>query len=387
MMWPEGVDKYITNNKTHTHKNTTQKKKKQQVMIVKRSTHKTHNNYSNKYKFSLMHPFDTEATGTQVPDMYSFPTSTFHAKGTVVLGSDASGNGQAWVTGNPFCAMGSLSVSSSSMAPYTSSPNIYASTGVTTMQGAFSNFRVVSYGFKIRNQQPILGVTGRVFIAPVPVAGLSPGPEVLQNAVADYKNMLQLQFGTIWNGGVLNSQLLTLPGAQEFSLQEVIGDEIILLGRPLSTNPFEFRALSGTAYNATQELVQNTLSSISTPTLTVNGDTFATSDGRGTVAFLIYFSGVPVSTTNILEIEYVYHYEGTPVVTNTGALNSGSAPAPYVSLNMFHDALTCLHDTECIQKVQSNTVKAARAVSTAANMAGRAYSYMYPSSHYAIMNG
>lgn len=37
------------------------------------------------YHAALVSPFHPLAIGAQVPDLYSYPTSTYHAEGTVVV--------------------------------------------------------------------------------------------------------------------------------------------------------------------------------------------------------------------------------------------------------------------------------------------------------------
>jgi len=74
-----------------------------------------------------------------VPDLYSYPTSTYHAEGTIVVSSNASGVASLALFPHPYCTlidMTTASVASTGMSQYTTNnPNFYASASLANMTG------------------------------------------------------------------------------------------------------------------------------------------------------------------------------------------------------------------------------------------------------------
>lgn len=315
-------------------------------------------------------PFSNRAIGVQVPDVYSFPTATMHTRGTSTLGADAGGVAYALLTANPVLSMitPSFNVTTTSMTQYAGCTNAYAATSQATIAASFSNIRTVAYGFKINNLIAPINTTGRVIITPVVITGVAPGPNILTSGSnISAGNLMGMLTGSAFTGGIVSTGILSMPGAMEFSLQQLMNQEIQLSGRPITNSSTDFHNTQLTsALSATQDLTQNSLEATAgAPTGTE--DTDAWCDWRGYEAFFIRFEGLPASATVCAEIEYIYHFEGTPATQTTGTLMSGNSPAPHVDMTSYWNIMDRIS--------QANPI---RLVNTAATAASAMFGYLNP---------
>jgi len=286
-----------------------------------------------RYYLALTDPFHPDALGAQVPDMFSYPTATFHAEGTIGIDTNAAGIASVLINPHPYLTavdMTTTSVGSTSMTRY-STNSTYAATPIASMKATLSNFRVVGLGIEIRNLLPPTTATGRVIVATVPVSGIAPGPNSLLNTGPNNNTLLNIITGetsavtSVTTG--ITSAILALPGALEYTVQDLITNKLSVQCRPCTPQAFEFRnALNETALTASRTMGQNETYITSTGVIdTTATDTIGTSDSRGFDAILLRFEGLPVSTTGSMEVKYILHYEGTPFV---GSVPGMVATAP-----------------------------------------------------------
>jgi hypothetical protein len=291
------------------------------------------------YELALSMPFDKSAIGATVPDMYSYPTATYHAEGTTTLSSNASGVISVLLLPHPFLSMVDMtgtSVNTSGMQQYLNTTVAYAATTQANLAGELTNFRVVGCGYKIRNLLPPTTATGRIIVAPVPVSGLFPGPSLLATAAGNNNNIaaaaIGVNTGSLTNG--FGSDILELPAAEEFTVQDVIANSIHLNCQPVTPAAFDFHnSLNFIGYNAADNLVGGNAYVITTGTIAAGNDAISSESAIGWDAYMLRAEGLPISVTNCLEIEYVIHYEGTPKLpSGAGTLAPGAAPKPHINL-------------------------------------------------------
>jgi len=287
------------------------------------------------YASALMRPFSREALGARIPDLYSYPTATYHCQGTVTLSSNAAGIASVALFPDPYCTMidmTSSSVTSSSMAQYGNSPTVYAGSTLANMQAVLSNFRVVGGGVKVRNLLPPTTATGRIICATVPMADVVPGPATLTNTVmlngvaGSRATGLILGTSTVTTG--LPAGILQFPGAQENTIQNLITGSLDVNFKPITADSAFFRSTNNVTQASSfagSALVQGYATNLNASTGAVGsaGDTFASTEPTGYDCILLRFEGLPPSTV-CADLQYILHYEGTPALLSA----SGSlAPA------------------------------------------------------------
>lgn len=129
------------------------------------------------YAHAVMDPFNADAYGAQLPDLYPFPTSTVSLKQSTTLSSDANGNWDLSVIADPRVTLFSnylenLAPLADSWADTTS----WVALGNARMTGllssvdllAYSSWRVMGLGVRIRSLLVPMTSTGTVVMATLP---------------------------------------------------------------------------------------------------------------------------------------------------------------------------------------------------------------------------
>jgi len=285
---------------------------------------------------ALHNPFDPEALGVRVPDPFNFPTTTSHLHSTTVGDTTAGGNGCCCFLNNPVLTMldmvrlnsGSISISSSGMTQPFNFQGFYGASSLSALGGLYATERVVCSGIKISNLQPELSATGRIIIAQVPVLDQFPGYSELVAAAPGGDNFSQLLFGQEISA-LASSKLLQLPGAYELAVQDLLHGDVQIVPMYTNSSFFNFRATAdNTTYNSTNVVGNDT--TYTTSTLVANDiswNDIVTS--AGSAAIIVYWEGMPASTANVLQFEYIMHLEGTPTLisaaTSSPVTASGNA--------------------------------------------------------------
>lgn len=298
---------------------------------------------------AFANPFGDKVEGVRICDSFAFPTATYHLRGTVAIantnlaGASPNNYSTIMISSDPlisfvdisgattggYTATGAYtSVASTSMLPYGANGKIFSATSIAALTGVLKNYRVVCAGFKVRVTMPENIRTGRILVAPVLYTQGLPGPNILEN--------LELQTGsgtsTRLLGGVPyasanSSAILNLPGAFEMSMSDLGMQDLVLLPKPTSPHYQVFRSsVSGYGYTATgvfgDQAAYNAAGAMQYT------DIGAITDAAGLSGFIIRIEGIPTtSVTPLVDIEYVYHLEGTP------SLGAGAAiPMPSAAL-------------------------------------------------------
>jgi len=293
----------------------------------------------NRYKLALTDPFHPDAIGAQVPDMYSYPTATYHAEGTVTIASNAGSIANLLLNWHPFASMVDMtgaSVNSTGMSAYTNSTTTYAAVSQANLAAVLTNWRLVGAGFQIRNLQPPTTATGRLIAASIPTVGDMPGPANLSANIIPNRYVASLITGI--DTGAVNtgfaSDILELPEADEITLQDIINEVFEIHLKPLSPDAFNFHSAQNyVATNTTQDLVGGAAFTVGTGVIASgSADNANLTECAGWDCVLINANGLPASTNNCFEIKYIYHFEGTPSLPSTqGTLVPGSNITKHVN--------------------------------------------------------
>jgi len=301
--------------------------------IVKRVFSPKTSPSSNRSSFSsaLCNPFAPTSIGCRVPDPYSFPTSAFHSRGNTVLKSNASGTTGILCLPNPVFSLIDLGTSSGSGAAVSSTgmnnfggtANLtYGATSQANLLTVGNGFRLVSWGVKISNLQPELSAVGKLYYAMVPTASDVPSIGMLGTPVTA-SAITAILTGS--NASTLYSSLIeNLPSGQQLVVQDLLHGDLQLSGQYTDPSFFKFRTLIDTVgYNATTYFGTEVLQSTAGGTIVSTNNEQVVNMGGG-VGIIIYGDGFPGSI-NVLDVEYIYHYEVTPYAGNSSAIASSDS--------------------------------------------------------------
>jgi len=313
----------------------TSPQKRQKSKAPKKVVKVANPNLVNTFTRAIQKPFAPSSFGCRVPDLFSFPTTTYHSHGTHVIQSDASGVGSVLHLPNPLLSLidihkvqGAVTGSVAS----TSCGSLYQTgyygacvTGVSGSQGTnnlatiYLDYRVVSWGVKLSNLIPELSATGRVFIYIIPCTDEVPGYNALATGTPNSNIIYNITGAS--SASLDSAAVLNFPTAFELTEQDLLHGDIEIHGTYVSPRYYDFHAAGDynvftTGFTTGDNVIANatgniTISSNRDPTRMVGGCMIG-----------VYFEGFPAST-KCLNIEYVYHLEGTPVVST-----AGSSPIP-----------------------------------------------------------
>jgi hypothetical protein len=296
--------------------------------IAKTSSH-------GQYVTAVTNPFHPSAEGVRVPDYYAFDTATYKLKGTIsVVAPSLTTTGSFALFPHPFLSYadiqslnGGVSTTSTiSMLQFTGNTALWGACAPNTFSGILSDYRVVACGWKLRVQIPQQLRTGRLIIAPIPLNRDLPGYSVLNGITALPANLARL-FGGVPPSVAVSSAILELPGSYEISFPDMDKGDIMLCTRPITSASTAFHTpIIGGGYSTSQSVGDVSLDTNATGTIN-NLDFADVMDMSGFAGFLVHFEGVPSATQPILDIEYIYHLEGTPSISVV-ASNSAVLPVP-----------------------------------------------------------
>jgi len=305
-----------SNNKK---KNSTGARAKTQRMIM-RGINMSRGKLS-KYQFALIAPFEEDAEGARVPDMGVLPTTAHHVKQDTTF-TMISTTHIFVLLPSPTVSLLTNATTAAATTGYTAKDaagnQIFGAVTGNNMANAYDTARVVAAGWKIRNNLNFSTVTGRVIVAPITFGKFQMGDaEMIATSIsAD-------QYLTLISNNTFSSlqALADFPGALEFQLDELIGNELVLTTRPCAPHGMDWRGTNqGTAVGTTYFTGENPAF------LTVGGitnssavSTSQTGDVGGLVGWAVQILGVPASSVPIL-LNSVYHLEGQTGPSTLGTL-------------------------------------------------------------------
>jgi len=324
--------------------------------IMSRTVQPAGNGRLQSYALALSKPFDENAVGAQVPDMYSGPTVTYHAEGTVTIRSNSGGVASFCLSSVAYASLidvtGASVGASSGMAQITTSPSVYSATTGTNLAAVFSSYRVVGVGFRFRNLLPPTTATGRITVAPVAAVGAFPSYAFLSATPAVANNLTRMLVGIDTGGGGVGfaADILEFPGAEEYTIQDLITNTVECVCKPLTPQAFAFTNTSTSGiYNTSTTYGEEVI--INSVTGNVNLADNSGQQGLGWEALLINANGLPPSS-DCVELEYIFHYEGVPAMpTGAGALLPGSPAVPHINITGHQNVLSTVLSKPAVKLV------------------------------------
>jgi len=195
---------------------------------------------------------------------------------------------------------------------------------LAVLQAALGDYRVVSWGVRVRNIQPPGTAVGMLDVAQVPAARYLPGYDVLTNYAMTVANIESIFLGTIAGTGTGFTSLLNLPDSDEFAVQELMANDLLIVPKIVSPEYANFLSTPSSANGTATQIFPDPggeVFDVTAKTLTA-GTRGDASQMAGRSVVLLHGRGFP-NSTSILDIEVIYHIEGTPLGTST-ALTSGA---------------------------------------------------------------
>jgi len=285
------------------------------------------------YKRTILNPFS--GRGARIPDGISYPMVVRNIKGGFqALVSNADNMGGIFFASPTVSyidtvslatnqATDVMSVASTSMTPFLNNPAIYYATSPSSLGNVFGKHRVVSAGLCIRVDNPLLTRQGRLIIAPIFCSAGTPGWNSLNTLKISYGlSMVTQMCGGISVGFMASPALLNLPGAREFSFNDLGAEDIVLSCRPQTPAAFEMKdSTDATAYNASYSMAGMGAVGVSSGAYSVGSiDASAACDSNGFLGWCWYADGYNAETVETSELifEFIYHMEGTPQLQQSG---------------------------------------------------------------------
>jgi len=287
---------------------------------------------------ALTDPFNPESLGCQVPDPFPFPTETFHVHQTSVLGTVGTATTAAvLILPNPLTSLvdithinnllvpGVQCVSSTSMTPYGTtfaapSSAIYGAISQSNLNLNMSTYRVVSWGVKISSLQPQLSATGRYFVSYLPCGDTMPTGQDI--ALATNPGIVSPMVSM--NSASLNSSIiLECPTAFEFTAADLMRGDIQLAGMYTNSNYWTFKSTIGAGASGANFMGDDVSVTVANLVTSSYKDAYRCVGGCGIALFA---EGLPAGAANQIQIETIYHLEGTPNFTG-GSSNSTLVPS------------------------------------------------------------
>ncbi len=240
------------------------------------------------FMLAQLDPFLQEVSGCKIPDRNTMPSVTNRYRGVYTVQTDSNGN--AAFGFRPFAYGGQQLPLSISAAPaITWSGGASIGFPVASVMGSqYTDVRTVAYGLRIKYVGPRTTSGGKVHIACV-------ANNYLYDAIGF----------TYWP--TTPAQFENSPWYANYSLNEITEQEVVIPGRRIDEGSFRYRA------------PQTTVPVGLNP---VPNGVIETSDGWGSI---VIFVEAATASAGVLQVEYVYHFEG--LVNPTGGTLIAPSPA------------------------------------------------------------
>jgi len=282
------------------------------------------------YALALRDPFHASSNGVRVPDMFSAPTVTARISKRFTVTSDASGNVTLLclpnATANAVVRQGVVSVGSSSWIDWAG--NIINSYGLintdpSNLTGKMSNYRIVSWGVKVIDIASMTNASGTITVAKTcPTTNtFVPHQLAIGGATNMNPNMTFARFlgqagipytGTGSTAIPDTASLVSLPEHKVYTGLELAQQGVQIRSKPITSDAFNFKNVGDSYYG------DDPIPGVATGAIYVGDSSYARLNGWELIT--LGGTGFPAST-NVLDVELVYHLEGTPSNQGTSGVS------------------------------------------------------------------
>lgn len=300
------------------------------------------------YAVALCHPFETGAIGARVPEPWASPTTTYKIHIPMVVNTDASGSFDAviapHVLNTVFSTYPSVSATTgitggaalaypvsvdSTFTSAVAQTYLNAGATATSLASKFKNYRVVSYGVRLKTNVDFTHANGRIYwarvAAPSQVPLLLGSGSTISYLAADWECPLDAS-------GHMTSQIVDMPEAGQLQVSQLLGP---------GGHEWTFHPVAGTAnqfIDAVNLTTEQSLS-VNTPTGTI-GTSMSTTYASTSGFQALWLKGegcVPASLVpGAFSLEVILHVEGTQNILGGSSAPDlvASAPPPALASPM-----------------------------------------------------
>jgi hypothetical protein len=281
------------------------------------------------FQLALRDPFHPNAFGARVVDSYSIPTATYHLRANIICTASSSGNFCGVILPSPCLSFinggnpGSVTrgtILGSTMTAFTNNPLVSYVITPSLLSTHLSEYRVVSWGFRIIAKDTAFASRGKVYVAPIPTTNNAPSWNTFETVTGQDSALGEYTIGMDIDW--INNAIVGMPGMRIFSMQDLLRGEVQASGVPCDATFYSFKGTadrSSTAWNTGQVLADEGVFNNTTGLVNATaGGRKDVASLRGGRAFLISGTGMP-GLGQEFDIEIIYHLEGTPNMTGTGS--------------------------------------------------------------------
>jgi len=299
------------------------------------------------YAAACLYPFSEEAIGARVPMPYEVRTRTTHLLTPYKCVVPSTGVFDAIITPNAAYTLtsnyGTWSGGVNNPLNYTASGNgavanyIAGNSTIANMSAIYSNHRIVAMGVRIKSNSNYTVTQGRIFVAVVPA--LPAYPSLVTNGTASaagFYNALGCPCDTSYTGaggGIVSSSIVSYPVSAEFAMSDLMEEGGVTIRVPKTSSrhqDFIGEGTVGTGYG--WDLTAPT----STAGLAAGGLSVVYANGGANTALngspgvdpswiqtsghsSVFIRGDGMSSSQVVEVEVIMHFEGEVAATNTVA--------------------------------------------------------------------
>lgn len=264
--------------------------------------------------------FDTRADGARVPDLYSVPTivSKIHKQFTVQTSSEGRFS---------FLFMPNLHASvtmdvgtSSDLATWTQPDGVTRANSLLSFNDGVKtrlrNYRIVGMGLRVRDIASMTNVSGLVHLAALPIKSRCPTDLGFSSSAEGYDHLETVyaaygvpSTGTTTNAVIDQSSLPQYPQYKSYSGLLLANAPVEVVPKICDPSCFDFKMTDFNKFGLDP--------AISGGSTDLTADTTVAMLG-GFQTCIVAGSGFPAST-GVLNVEVVYHLEGSPIVTGSSS--------------------------------------------------------------------
>jgi len=297
-----------------------------------------------RYQMALLNPFSTDALGVRVPDQFSAPTATLSLREFVSIGNDVVGNADCIFMPNVLNPAFSTrsSVINGTVVPMPDGTNFRGliNTGAS-LYGKITNYRIVSWGLRIRNTTAVTACQGVLTVALVNphtrmrvpatanIGGQAAGATgSLGFNIENWCIAMGIPYvGATTGARVDTSALLDFPAHARYQALQLAERTVEV--HPKLTDP------AGLAFRDSNDSVWGSdMQATSSAVYVQPGDaSYLMLDGWTSVV-IGFTGGSSVANTQTFDVELIYHLEGSPNVAAATAFIADTPQSPTAPLAM-----------------------------------------------------
>lgn len=281
---------------------------------------------ANAFRVAMTNPFSEGAMGARIPAPFSCKSTTLHSKGRIVMKTDTNGNMDFVYMPGALVSFMSANMGLLTGIPMTYSQNFNFVGGLVTrsfFSTAYASYRSTGGGVRMKNLLPMTSPFGRIIVAKIPVTKNFFGVNALANVGMQYSNLLAKLTGAaslIDTTGYITPAILELPDSFEITNGDILTKAMELVSKVSSSAAMDLKGLQGPiGGNNLVDYEQVLVSSSGAINTSASDNEDDTKTVAGWHAILIRVEGMPANT-NVLDIEYITHFEAIPAVSSNQTL-------------------------------------------------------------------